>query len=101
MSDPTEPDDTRDEYAVRLGARLRVLREARALALREVARRASIDAGNLSAIEHGKRGMSIRTALILVGVMGYRIHDLTIAVDCHPAWNITGGAWHRSTSSTR
>jgi transcriptional regulator with XRE-family HTH domain len=51
-------------------SRLRILREARGLSLREVARIAGIDVGQLSRLERGGAGASIQTAIRLARVLG-------------------------------
>jgi transcriptional regulator with XRE-family HTH domain len=55
---------------------LRVWREHRGLALREVARRAGISAGMLSEIEAGKKEGSIRTLAALTRALGVDSDDL-------------------------
>jgi transcriptional regulator with XRE-family HTH domain len=56
--------------------RLRALREARGLSLRQVARDAGIDPGTLSKVERGRRGLSLLSALSLAHVLGVWTDEL-------------------------
>jgi transcriptional regulator with XRE-family HTH domain len=52
--------------------RLRTVREAQDLSLREAARRSGIDAAQLSRVERGESGLSINSLHALARVLGLR-----------------------------
>ncbi|HSF14222.1 MAG TPA: MerR family transcriptional regulator [Vicinamibacteria bacterium] len=60
----------------RLGIKLRQLRKRRRLKLREVASRAEISTGFLSAIERSRANPSVATIHRLAGVLGVNVHQL-------------------------
>ncbi len=51
---------------------LRTVREAQGLGLRETARRASLDPGQLSRVERGLQGLSVDSLARLAGVIGLK-----------------------------
>lgn len=76
--------------AVRVGARLRELRQARDMSLSELARRAGIGKGTLSELESGRRNPTLETLYALTTALGVplsaALHDPALPVE------ISGGA---------
>lgn len=64
------------DYAVRMGRRIRELRQARGLSGRELAQRAGITPNNLSRIELGRHTVTLSTLGNLLAAMGYSYRDL-------------------------
>lgn len=56
--------------AVQIGARVRAVREARGMSLRELARRIDVSASFVSQLERGKANPSVGTLYALVSVLG-------------------------------
>lgn len=65
-----------DAAALLVGQRIRAAREARAISLRELARRTGVSASFVSQVELGKANPSVGTLYALVTVLGTSLDDL-------------------------
>ena len=66
----------RGDIAVRLGARLRELRQTRGLSQEAFAAACGLDRTYISGIERGKRNVSLRNIEILANALGITISQL-------------------------
>jgi transcriptional regulator with XRE-family HTH domain len=70
-----DPGDEAEELR-KIGARLKVLRKARGLTLREVAERAGLSASFVSMVENGRTEIAISRLVRLTGVCGASVADV-------------------------
>lgn len=86
----------------RLGARIRALREERALSQAEVARRCSTSTSQINAVERGLRSTTVVTLTVIATKgLGVPVASLFEGEDIPPPPTRSERAWHRIVSSLR